>query len=109
MVVNVAILKKWEENFPYNMIDAHVPELKRLTALKLEWGRNDELPFIPVTCMQFSKKLEALGIKHFAEEYFGDHSSEIMGANGRIYTEVFPFFNSYLKFEDQVKFPTQKK
>jgi enterochelin esterase-like enzyme len=109
MVVNVTILKKWEENFPYNMIDTHIAALKRLTALKLDWGRNDEIPFIAVTCIQLSKKLEAYGIDHFAEEYLGDHGSKIGGSDGRINTEMLPFFNTYLKVEDHVKISAKKK
>ena len=100
MIVNVNILKKWQDNFPFNMIDTHVAELKRLTALKLDWGRNDEAPFIPITCIELSKKLEAYGINHFAEEYLGDHGNKIGGIDGRLYTEMFPFFNTYLKFKD---------
>ena len=100
MVVNINILKKWEENLPFYMIDSHIDALKSLTALKLDWGRNDRLTFIPTGCMQFSKKLEAYGINHFAEEYFGDHSDKLGGINGRIYCEVLPFFDAYLKFDD---------
>ena len=103
MVVKEDILKRWEDNFPYNMIDTHIPALKSLNALRLDWGRNDEIPFIPATCLQFSKKLEAYGINHIAEEYLGDHDGQISGTNGRINTEMLPFFNNYLKFESEVK------
>ena len=109
MIVNTTILKKWEENFLYNMIDTHIQSLKSLTALKLDWGRNDEIPFIVGNCMQLSKKLEAYGIDHFAEEYIGDHGGKIGGNDGRINTEVLPFFNTYLKFEKEVKIPAKKK
>lgn len=97
MVVNVDILKKWEANFPYNMIDTHLAALKRLTALKLDWGRDDEIPFISTTCIELSKKLEAYGINHFAEEYLGTHGNKLGGFEGRLYTEMLPFFNRYLK------------
>ncbi|QHT66233.1 esterase family protein [Rhodocytophaga rosea] len=71
MVVHKEILAKWEANFPVNMIDQHLSALKQLNALKIDWGRNEEFPHIPITCLQFSKKLEANGVKHFAEEYIG--------------------------------------
>jgi pimeloyl-ACP methyl ester carboxylesterase len=100
MVVNVDILKKWEDNFPFNMIDTHVAELKRLAALKLDWGRNDEIAFIPTTCLELSKKLEAYGINHFAEEYLGNHGNKLGGFDGRLYTEMLPFFNTYLKVKE---------
>lgn len=97
MQVNVDILKKWEANFPINMIESHIPALKSLTALKIDWGRNEDFKHIQTTTMEFSKKLEALGIKHFAEEYIGDHTNMLDGYEGRIFTEVFPFFQRYLK------------
>ena len=97
MVVNAAVLKKWEANFPINMIEDHIMELKSLAALKIDWGRNEDFKHIPRTNMDFSKKLEALGIKHFAEEYIGDHGNMLVGFEGRIFTELLPFFEKYLK------------
>lgn len=101
MIVDVETKKKWEANFPINMIGSHLPALKSLNALKLDWGRNEENPHVPITCLQFSKRLEANGVKHFAEEYIGGHVSNIGGLDGRIYTEMLPFFDTYLKFEDK--------
>jgi S-formylglutathione hydrolase FrmB len=100
MIINKEVEKKWEYNFPINMIDRHLEALKSLRALKIEWGRNDEAPHIPITCLQFSKKLEANGVKHFAEEFLGGHVDKLSGLDGRIYTEMLPFFDAYLKFED---------
>ncbi len=99
MEVNAAVVKKWEANFPINMIEDYLPALKSLTALKIDWGRNEEFKHIPQTNMEFSKKLEALGVKHFAEEYIGDHGNMLAGFEGRIFTEVLPFFHSYIKFK----------
>ncbi|WKZ60283.1 MAG: alpha/beta hydrolase-fold protein [Cyclobacteriaceae bacterium] len=99
MEVNTSVLKKWETNFPINMIDDHIAELKTLSALKIDWGRNEEFKHIPRTNLEFSKKLEALGIKHYAEEYIGDHVNMLDGFNGRIFTELLPFFNAYLNFK----------
>lgn len=107
MIVKPDILRRWEENFPYFMIDKYIASLKSLNALKLDWGRNDEIPFIAGNCLHFSKKLESYGIKHFAEEYIGDHDSQIGGDDGRINTEVLPFFNTFLKFEEVI--PAKKK
>ncbi len=97
MEVNVAVLKKWEANFPINMIEEHLTALKSLSALKIDWGRNEDFRHIPITNMELSKKLEALGVKHFAEEYIGDHTNMIDGFEGRVFTEVLPFFKKYLK------------
>lgn len=97
MVVNAEVLKKWEANFPINMIEDHITDLKSLSALKIDWGRNEEFKHIPRTNMEFSKKLEGLGIKHFAEEYIGDHGNMLHGFEGRVFTELLPFFEKYLK------------
>lgn len=96
MEVKAEVLKKWEANFPINMMEDHLPALKSLTALKIDWGRNEEFKHIPATNLAFSKKLEALGVKHFAEEYIGDHVNMLDGFEGRIFTEVLPFFERYL-------------
>lgn len=96
-VVDSEVIKRWEANFPINMIDNHISDLKSLTALKVDWGRNDEFKHIPNTNKEFSKKLEALSIKHFAEEYIGDHTNMIDDFEGRIFTEALPFFERYLK------------
>lgn len=99
-VVNIEAIKQWEANFPINMIEAHLTDLKSLVALKMDWGRNEDFPHIPATAMQFSKKLEAYRVNHFAEEYIGDHGNKLGGFDGRIYTELLPFFDTYLKSEN---------
>ncbi len=97
MVVNAYVLKKWEANFPINIVEDNIPALKSLTALKIDWGRNEQFKHVPRTSLELSKKLEAFGIIHFAEEYIGDHVNMLDGYEGRIFTEVLPFFERYLK------------
>jgi len=103
MIVDEETKRKWEANFPINMIDGHLNALKSLNGLKVDWGRNEATTNIPIACLQFSKKLEANGVKHFAEEYIGDHVNHIGGFDGRIYTEMLPFFDIYLKVENKTK------
>ena len=95
-VYNADVIKQWERNFPVNMIEEHVEGLRSLVALKMDWGRNEEFLHIPATALQFSKKLEAYRIKHYAEEYIGDHTNMLGGFDGRIYTSLLPFFDNYL-------------
>ncbi len=97
-VLNIEVMKKWEANFPTNMIADYLPALKSLVALKIDWGRNEEFSHIPVTAMQFSKKLETFNVKHFAEVYIGDHTNMLDGTEGRMYTDLLPFFEQYLFF-----------
>lgn len=96
-VYDSKVISKWEEEFPYYMIDEYLPQLRSLKALKLDWGRNEDFSHIPHSSLEFSKKLESYRIQHFAEEYIGDHGNMVDGFEGRIFTEVLPFFNTYLK------------
>jgi S-formylglutathione hydrolase FrmB len=95
--VDSSVIQRWNENLPTQMVAKYIASLKSLTALKIDWGRNDLGKHVPVTCLEFSQTLERLGIKHFAEEYLGGHSDKLAGEEGRVYTEVLPFFNTYLK------------
>ena len=83
---------------PVYMIEKYADNLRKLKALKLDWGRNDASRF-PVQCGMFSQKLENLGIQHFAEEYIGDHGNKIWSTDGRVLNDLLPFFNDYLKFD----------
>ena len=97
MVVNQAVLEKWEANMPVYMVDKYADNLRKMTAIKLDWGRNDS-PRFPVQIGMLSQRLENLGINHFAEEYIGDHGNKIWTMDGRVLNDLLPFFNDYLKF-----------
>ncbi len=99
LIIDTSVVNKWTQNFATNMIESHLTALRSLKAIKIDWGRNDAGRYVPVTCLQFSKKLEWYGINHFAEEYLGGHAEHLEGTNGRIYTEMLPFFDTYLNFE----------
>ncbi len=96
-VYHPVVINEWEKQFPFHMIDHYLPQLRSLTALKLDWGRNEDFSHIPFTSLQFSKKLEAYRINHFAEEYIGDHGNMLGGFDGRIFNELLPFFDKYLQ------------
>lgn len=98
MIVNQSVLEKWEANMPVYMVDKYADNLRKLTAIKLDWGRNDS-PRFPIQIGMLSQRLENLGINHFAEEYIGDHGNKIWSMDGRVLNEVLPFFNDYLKFK----------
>jgi enterochelin esterase-like enzyme len=96
--VNQAVVDKWNANFPVLMVDKYADNLRKLKAIKLDWGRNDAQRF-PIQCGAFSQKLENLGIEHFAEEYIGNHVNKIWTNDGRVLNDLLPFFNDYLVFE----------
>ena len=98
LIVDKTILNKWNNNLPIMMLDNYADSLKKMKAIKLDWGRNDGSRF-PVQCLMFSQKLENLGIEHFAEEYIGTHMNKIWTKDGRILNSMLPFFNTYLTFE----------
>lgn len=98
MVVNQAVLEKWEANMPVYMVDKYADNLRKLTAIKMDWGRNDS-PRFPVQIGMLSQRLENLGINHYSEEYIGDHGNKIWAKDGRVLNDLLPFFNDYLKFE----------
>ena len=98
LVVDSVVYAKWRDNMPLYMIDRYASNLRKLKAIKLDWGRNDA-PRFPVQCGMFSQELENHGIEHYAEEYIGTHVNKIWTTDGRVLNEMLPFFNDYLRFE----------
>lgn len=100
LIINYDVLNTWKQKSVIGMIDEHIDNLRKLKALKLDWGRNEDSEFIPTTCLEFSKKLENLGIEHYAEEYIGDHGNKLWTDDGRTLNDMLPFFDTYLQFEE---------
>jgi enterochelin esterase-like enzyme len=98
LVLDTAVYEKWRANMPLYMIDKYASNLKKLKAIKLDWGRNDS-PRFPLQCGMFSQELENHGIEHYAEEYIGTHVNKIWTTDGRVLGELLPFFNDYLLFD----------
>jgi enterochelin esterase-like enzyme len=101
LIRNYDALKKWYENMPYDMLDFYAENFSKLKAFKIDWGKHDQWPHIPVAGRMFSEKLEALGIEHYAEEYIGNHWNKIWSYDGRMVNSVLPFFNANLKFQEE--------
>ena len=99
LVIHQNVLRKWYANMPFYMIDDNLDNLRKLSAIKLDWGRNAGDRFT-IQCKMFSQRLENAGVKHFAEEYIGTHGSDIYTQDGRIPNQMLPFFNNYLEFEE---------
>ncbi len=100
LTINYDVIKKWKKKSAIGMVNDHIDDLKKLKALKLDWGRNEDNNLIPNTNLEFSKKLENLGINHYAEIYIGDHTNKIWTDDGRALNDMLPFFNTYLKFDE---------
>jgi S-formylglutathione hydrolase FrmB len=99
LIINYKVLELWNRNLPLEMASTYANNLKKLKAIKFDWGNNDFFTHIPPTCRAFDQKLEALGIRHVAEEYVGSHIDKVYGDDGRFINDMLPFFNSYLNFE----------
>ncbi len=99
LTVHDDVLQLWHDNLPLEMVNQYANNLKKLTALKLDWGRNEEFPHIVATNQMFSLKLENLGIEHYAKEYIGTHSNKLWTDDGRALNDMLPFFQRYLVFE----------
>jgi len=99
LVVNEPVWELWLQKSTLGKVDHYVDNLKQLTALKLDWGRNDEYDWIPIECLKLSQKLENLGIPHYAEEYLGLHSDKLWIDDGRALNRMLPFFDRFLVFE----------
>jgi pimeloyl-ACP methyl ester carboxylesterase len=97
IIANPEVLKKWYANMPLHMILDNLENLKKLKAIKFDWGRNSGERFT-IQNMLFSQALENVGIKHFAEEYIGTHTDNIYTEDGRLPQQMLPFFNFYLDF-----------
>ena len=100
LTVNYEVLKIWQEESVMGMVDDHIDDLKKLKAIKLDWGRNEENTHIPKTAYAFSLMLENLGITHYAEEYIGKHVDKLWTKDGRALNDLLPFFNTYLNFDE---------
>ena len=101
LITHYEVLKKWYDNLPYDMIDSYAENFNKLKAFKIDWGRNEEFEYLPITCRMFSEKLEALGIEHYAEEFIGTHFNKLWSFDGRMINNVFPFFDANLEFQDE--------
>jgi enterochelin esterase-like enzyme len=86
----------WEANFIENMVPKYAANLRRLRGLRFDSGYADEFQYIPPNSRALSLKLTNYGIEHVFEEYNGDHRNRLWGPNGRIYTEVLPYFSRLL-------------
>ena len=99
LIVDYNTIELWTKNSLSDMADDYVENLKKLKAIKIDWGRNDEFDFVVMACKTFSQKLENLGVNHYAEEYIGTHGNKLWTDDGRALNDMLPFFDRYLKFE----------
>ena len=88
VVPEVAV--KWAANSPVAMLDQYVPNLKKMKAIALDIGLQDNL----ITGNRLLvERMTAFGITHTFETYEGDHGNRIPE---RLEQKVLPFFLKHL-------------
>ncbi len=100
LVINSKHVHKLRSHF---LLDEQIPlyaeNLRKLSALKIDWGRFDENPDHVYANQKFVRLLLDYGVEHEAEEYNGNAWNQYWIENGRVKTEVLPFIKQHLVFE----------
>src|SRR5215469_5912061 len=91
--VQAVIAAKWAANAPLAMIDQYLPNLRRLHAIGVDAGAQDEP--IASTVRTLDQMLTQSGIAHTFEIYEGNHVNHIAD---RMEAKVLPFFSSNVSF-----------
>jgi hypothetical protein len=101
LIINSKLTERLRDNFFLEtMIPKYADNLKSLRGFKFDWARNDGNYDHVYSAQAFTHKLNEFGIVHEAEEYNGAWGEPNWGVDGRIYTEVLPFFQRHLVFDE---------
>jgi len=99
LTIDSAVTERLRDNFLLEtMIGKYADNLKSLRGLRFDWARNDGNHDHVYANQAFTHKLNEFGIKHEAEEYNGVWGTGNWGVDGRVATEVLPFFARTLAF-----------
>jgi hypothetical protein len=100
LVIDSKLTDRLRNNFFIeSMIPQYADNLKSLRGLKFDWGRSDPNQDHVYANQALTHKLNEFGIAHEADEYNGGWGDVTWGEQGRVYTEVLPFFQRCLVFE----------
>jgi S-formylglutathione hydrolase FrmB len=92
--VQASVAVKWAANSPVAMLDQYVANLRKLKAIALDIGLQDNLISSNRILVD---GLTRFGITHTFETYEGDHTS---GIPQRLEEKVLPFFSKTLLFDE---------
>ena len=81
-----------------NQLPGHAGNLKRLRAFKFDWGRNDSNYDHVIANQAFARMLDEYGVTYEAEEYRAWWGEKTWGPDGRVMTDMLPFFAKNLTF-----------
>ena len=101
LIMDPALTEQLQQSF---FLERHVGDyaenMKQFTAFKFDWGRHDGNQDHVYSNQFYSRKLNEFGIPHEAEEYNGGWGDGVFETDGRIATDVLPFFQRHLTFEE---------
>jgi hypothetical protein len=101
VMIDAGVMERLRNSFYLEtMIPRYADNLKSLRGFKFDWSRRDANFDHLFANQAFTRKLNEYGIEHGAEEYNGPFGESDWGIEGRIYTEVLPFFAKKLVFDD---------
>jgi hypothetical protein len=100
LVIDAKLTERLRNNFFLEAITPQYAEnLKTLRWFKFDWARSDSNYDHVYSNQAFTHKLNEFGIAHEAEEYNGMSGEQTWGTEGRVSTEVLPFFGRRLVFD----------
>jgi hypothetical protein len=100
LIIDTGLAERVRANFFLeSMIPQYAGNLKMLRGFKFDWGRSDPNQDHVYSNQAFTHKLNEFGIAHEAEEYNGTWGDKTWGDDGRVYSEVLPFFQKHLVFD----------
>jgi len=99
LLIDANLMDRFRNHFYLEtMISQYADNLKSLRGFKFDWTRNDANYDHVYANQAFTRKLNEFGVAHSAEEYTGPFDESNWGNDGRIYTEVLPFFRAHMVF-----------
>jgi hypothetical protein len=102
LIIDTQLTQRLRENFFLeSMISQYADNLKSLRGFKFDWGRSDLNQDHVYSNQAITHKLNEFGIPHEAEEYNGVWGDKSWGDDGRIYSDVLPFFKKHLLFDER--------
>lgn len=100
LVVDRATTARFHEEFGLTgMVPAYAGALDSLRGLKFDWGRGDTITDHIYANQAFAYRLAEFGVRYEAEEHAGGFRDAHWGEQGRVYTDVLPFFARHLVFD----------
>lgn len=95
------IAKLWKSFHIAEVLSDNIDNLQHITAIKFDWGRNDNVRSHVYGNQKLSFLLDTYGIDHEAIEHNGDGYNYPYDQKGHFYNHLLPFFNEHLSFVEQ--------